>query len=353
LRYGINGVWNSLHLSERLQQSFGTPISLTRKNREILKNSSKSKIWKLELQNNTERIPIILKIIKHPSRPNSSAELAIYREENKRFKGLLPAIYFIQHHVKGDHCWVCMEHVHPIKGQITFTPELFLKVIPSLAMLHARTYNNRKTQTSEALANHLPIYTSRMTIVKHREIYERSVIELEEAIKNNQLKKLIGPSYKTLIKILRNGPIYFPEVIESGESIIHSDLHISNMACSNIYKDHWKIKFIDWERARYAPPWYDLVIMLGSYFNRREKWKDTEEWMISRAATLYANEMAKHGILFKHDPVKLYKMTQLQHILENRLHLHLQSALQGRVKDVSISGYVEKIMTWGKELKLY
>ncbi len=328
-------------------------LSLSKKNRVTLKNTSKSKIWRLEEKKGAKQLPVILKIIKDPSRPTSAAELAVYREERKLFEGLLPAIYFIKPNAKGKECWVCMEHVHPIKGQIKFSPELFLKVIPSLALLHARTYNKRNSPSSEDLARHLPIYTSRRMFMKHREIYEKSEIELEEAMKNNQLKKMIDGSYKNIRRILRNGPIYFPEVIESGESVIHSDLHISNMACAPINKDSWKIKFIDWERAKFAPPWYDLVIMLGSYLNRREKWKDKEEWMITRIATLYANEMAKHGIVFRHDPVKLYKMTQLQHILENRLHLHLKSALEGRVKEVSISGYLEKINGWGKEFKLY
>ena len=163
----------------------------------------------------------------------------------------------------------------------------------------------------------------------------------------------MAPSYKIIQQILQKGPIFFPEIMQNGQSLIHGDLHIHNISCHNATKiKHWEIRLVDWESAKYAPVWFDLVVLVEILIDFRKDWHSDADEIRAHCVHLYSEEMKKHGITFQTDPLQLLKMTYLQRTLEKRLLNHLRRVLRGE-KSVLLKRYLEKIVVWGKELGLY
>jgi thiamine kinase-like enzyme len=349
----IGRTWRKLNFSEQIGSVLKDSVSLSKEHRVCLKDSFKSSIWSLEANGKNKTYPVILKIFKPVNRTESLVELNMYRKAGKLLHGLMPDIYFIEQRVNGNEWWVCMEHNKPVKGQLVFTPRHFLNIIPSLAELHARTYNDKFKSHKSLFSDWLPVYQSVVMKRERHETNEKTKLLLEEAMNHPHLKEMIQPSYSTIKKLLQKGSLYFPEMIEAGQSIVHSDLQTANMCCSDITKKNWPIKFIDWEGAKYAPCWFDMVNMVGIFFAYRKDWRAHEQAITQQCVQLYAQEMKKRGIVWKQDPYKLYKMTFLQRILEKTLFLQLNWEVKGIKKGLLLPGIVDKINRWGKELKLF
>lgn len=338
--------WRKLHLSGAMGRVFKDKVRLNRRNRVCLKDSFKSSIWSLELEGAKKTYPIILKIFKSLKRQESAIELHMYRKAGVVLRGLMPDIYHIERKVDGGNWWVCMERGTPVKGQLTFTPRHFLRIVPALAELHARTYNHRFDRYRQDFADWLPMYMSGQARKERKETNLKTSALIEEAMRIPRLKELIKPVYAKLQRIMNKGPVHFPEVVEAGQSIVHSDLQTANMCCSNIGDNVWDIRFIDWEGARYAPCWFDMVNMIGIFFAYRADWRPHEESLTAACARLYSREMERRGIVFRHDPVKLYRMAYLQRILEKSLYLQLQWEIHGIKKGVLLPGFLQKINQW-------
>ncbi len=348
----IGRTWRKLHFSDQIGSVLKDSVSLSKKNRVCLKDSFKSSIWSLEARGKNKTYPILLKIIKPVNRTESLVELNMYRKAGKLLHGLMPDIYLIEKRVNENEWWVCMERSKPVKGQLVFTPHHFLNIIPSLAELHARTYNDNFNSHKSLFSDWLPVYQSAAMKRERVETNEKTKLLLEEAMHLPHLKEIIQPSYSIIKKLLRKGPMYFPEIIEAGQSIVHSDLQTANMCCSDLTKRNWSIKFIDWEGAKYAPCWFDMVNMIGIFFAYRKDWREHEQEIVGQCVQRYAREMKKRGIVWKLDPYKLYKMAFLQRILEKTLYLQLNWEVKGIKKGLLLPGMVNKINRWGKELKL-
>lgn len=348
----ISRLWRERLCAIKFTGHFGSIITLNDTNMECLKDTVKSTIWRLEVTANEQPHPIILKIFKAPIANQDLIELNMYRIASGILPDLMPNIYSIEEGINVGDCWVFMEFVPQLKGQVIFTPDHFDKIIPALARLHAQTYNDRFYQRSDLFADWLPQYDSEASIMERKKTNKETLEYLDKAMRRPDLKMRLESSYSMLQSILPNGPEFFPELIQAGKSIIHNDLQTPNIGCSNVAEDNWNIKFIDWEGARFAPCWFDMFNLAGVFFAYRKDWRHAEEAVIQRCAHLYADEMGKHGITFQEDPVRLYKMAYLQRVLEKSLYLQLHWATEGHKQSFLLEGYLEKIKGWGKELGL-
>lgn len=351
----ISKVWESLRLSKKLKKDFTNP-SLDPQKMLCIKDSYKSSIWKLNLNTAGYTQPIILKIIKAQKQPRdkSVVEFNIYLKAHQFLKDFMPKIYLIQEGVLNNQIWILMEHIQPLHGQFEFAPKYFNHIIPTLAKLHGHTFNERFHQQKNVFADWLPQYQSRSLEKERQRKNKKTQRQLEKAMKHNDLYKLLKPSYPLLKQILKRGPNYFPEIIEAGQSIVHRDLQTHNIACNHVNRQEaWDVKFIDWEGAKFAPTWFDMVSLVGVFLAYREDWKASEESIIRRCVHLYASEMKKQGITYTIDPVLLFKMAYLQNILEKDLYNQLSWKMSGRKKVFLAPGFIEKINSWGKELGLF
>lgn len=349
----ISLMWRELHCADKLTEYYGQPVMLNDHHMEILKETTKSTIWKLEVTTNQQSHPIILKIFKAPIVEQSLIELNMYRRASGILSGLMPNIHMVQEGLNGNDVWVFMEFVPQLKGQIIFTPDRFDNIIPTLAEFHARTYNERLYTQWEVFSDWLPLYHSESETLERQKTNKKALDYLDKAMSRPELKARLDSNYKKVQSILLKGPEYFPELIQAGKSIIHSDLQTPNIGCNNVNEPNWNIKFIDWEGARFAPCWFDMFNLIGVFFAYRKDWRNDEEDVVVRCAHLYAAEMLKYGIRFHEDPVRLYKMAYLQRVLERSLCLQLEWAVEGNKQAFLLEGYLEKINAWGKELGLH
>lgn len=349
----IHRTWRQLNCVEKLGECFGEDVSLDQDHMKCLKDSYKSSIWSLRIKGTKQSHPIILKVFKPRSRKRaeSAVEIKMYRKASKFLQDFMPTIY-MRFRVPDYGYWVFMEHVPQQIGHDVFTPKHFNYIIPTLAKLHAHTFNSRFTLQNNLFGDWLPCYLSKDMMKERKQTNKETKKYLDAAMNRPDLQEILKPSYALLHILLQKGPYYFPEMNAAGQSIIHSDLSLQNIG-SNHINNNWKIKFIDWEGATFAPCWFDLVNLVGVFLGRKAEWKAHEEAVIRHCARMYANEMKKHGISFETDPVKLYQMAQLQHILERGLYLQLSWEVNGRKKGVMLQGYIEKINGWGKELGLH
>ncbi|MCQ6559706.1 phosphotransferase [Paenibacillus mendelii] len=345
--------WREYQCADKFAAHFGSAVKLNDRNMEELKETAKSAIWKLEIAVNGNSVPIILKMFKAPIADQDLIELNMYREASGILSDLMPAIFMIQERMNGDDTWVFMEYVPQLKGQVIFTPDHFDRIIPALAKLHAQTYNDRFYSHWDLFADWLPRYDSETTSLERQKTHKETLEYLDKAMERPELRQRLETSSDMLRRVLKKGPIYFPELVQAGKSIIHNDLQTPNIGCGNVEEADWNIKFIDWEGARFAPCWFDMFNLIGVFFAYRKDWRSAEESVIHRCAHLYAAEMLKYGIRFDGDPVRLYKMAYLQRVLERSLHLQLHWATDGQKPAFLLEGYLEKINVWGKELGLH
>lgn len=351
----IRRTWRKMGFAESFKPYFGNGVTLNHRKMECLKDSYKSSIWKLEIEHEQKRFPIILKISKplKRDRPESTVEKNIYRKAKKVLQPFMPLVYKTKRNMNGRDLWVFMEYIEPLKGRVQYNPDHFDKIIPTLAKLHSSTMNERFKQHERLFDDWLPQFNSIVMREERKSINKLTLFYLDEAMKNNNLKEMINPYYSLVKGLLQRGPDYFPEVVHEGCCIIHGDLHTANIATNNVKDKSWNIKFIDWEGAKYAPCWFDLVNLIGVFLAYRREWGDQEEAITRRCIQLYSNEMKKHGVIFKTDPLKLYQMAFLKRILEKGLYLQLNWAVTGKKEAKLLPVYLEKIKVLGKKLELY
>lgn len=345
--------WRELHCAEQISPHFGSSIVLNDRKMECLKETVKSAIWKLEVCANKQAHAIILKIFKAPVIDQKLTELNMYRKAGPILPDLIPTIYLILEGMNDDEVWVFMEYIPQVKGQVIFTPDHFDRIIPSLAKLHALTYNDNFYNKWDVFEDWLPRYESESLSAERMKNHEKTLEYLDKAMEHPEITPKLSSSYNDLKCVLKKGPFYFPELIQAGKSIIHNDLQTPNMGCHNVADSTWNIKFIDWEGARFSPCWFDMFNLIGVFFAYRKDWRNDEESVIERCAPLYAAEMLKYGINFELKPITLYKMAYLQRVLEKSLYQQLHWGIDGVKPAFLLDGYLEKIKVWGKELGLY
>ena len=155
--------WRSLQCAKKFKKFWNKEVVLNHHRMECLKDTYKSCIWKLEIEVDNKRIPIILKVFKPLSKPRaeSTIEKNMYRKASKVLQPFIPIIYMTKKNVNGRDLWVFMEYVEKIQGRIQFHPRQFEKIIPTLAKLHASTMSESFTPHKKLFTNWLPSYDSR------------------------------------------------------------------------------------------------------------------------------------------------------------------------------------------------
>ncbi|MGG2065159.1 phosphotransferase [Bacillus sp. S14(2024)] len=338
-----------MKVAEKLSYSMDKRVVIDLEKMECLKSTRRSSIYKLSLQTKVGYYPIILKVYNSSDYKNE-VEINIYDRAYPILKEFLPEIYLIEQN--GNETWIFMEFIRQVRGQITFSPKHFDYIIPTVAKLHAHTFEDKVKKHKDVWESWLPIYeSSRMR--SDRAKYIRKTIDfLDDAMKDDRLREVIKPHYKSLIKLCNKGPDFFPELFENGSSITHGDLHMQNICSNNMtLNTHWNIQFIDWESTKYAPVWFDMVVLVEILLGFRKDWQGRAEEIRTHCVEFYAKEMKKNGITFKNAPINLYKMAYLQRTLEKGLHTQLRRIFDNRGGEL-LTYHLEKISTWGKELGL-
>jgi Predicted choline kinase involved in LPS biosynthesis len=341
----IRRVWRERNFGDRFKELLQGEVRLERRSMTCIKDSYKSSIWKLVVKSDVKRIRVILKISKQlrRPRPESTVERNIYRKARKILQPFMPQIYLTKRNVNGRDLWVFMEYIEPIQGRVEYGPQHFKQIIPLLAKLHASTMNERFAKQERVFRDWLPHHQSDEAKKERRRINRETRSYLRQAMKVPELRGLLQPHEALLRKLLAKGPGYFPEVTREGLSVTHGDLHTENIASNQLNKPNWQIKLIDWEGAKYAPCWYDLVYLVGVFLAYRREWQEEEEAITERAVRLYVDEMKRHGIEFKTDGMTLYRMAYLKRILERGLYLQLKWAVSGQKEAKLLPVYLQKI----------
>ena len=346
--------WQYFGWKEKFEDVLGKNVELVDDQIVCLKNSrERTSIWKLIITNGVESLPLVLKIYKPPLKENHIVEINMYLKANKVLHEFMPKVYWVESKVNSEEIWMFIEYVEPLRGQITLTPKHYDKIIPTLAKFHAQTFQDRFFQNDDLFDSWLPHYHSKLMTSERNKHISKTFECLDKAMKDPNLREIVSPSYTIIQQILKKGPIFFPEITKNGQSLVHGDLHIHNISCHNARKDEdWQIRLVDWESAKYAPVWFDLVVLVEILIDFRKDWHKDADEIREHCVHLYCEEMKKHGITFQTDPLKLFKMTYLQRTLEKRLLNHLRRVLRGE-KSILLKRYLEKINVWGKELGLY
>ena len=347
-------LWRRLGWNDKFEMLLGKDVELVEKQIECLKDSrKKTSIWRLMITDGMKMVPIVLKIYKPPLKENHIVEINMYQKASNALQEFMPQVYWIEPNVNKGEIWMFIEYVKPLRGQIKLSPKHFDNIIPTVAKFHAATFENRIEQYGDIFDSWLPIYDSKSMALERSKHIEKTKEYLDLAMRDPGLRGLVEPSYPVIQQILQKGPIFFPEMMESGQSLIHGDLHIHNISCQNPSENlNWGIQFVDWESAKYAPGWFDLVVLVEILIGFRKDWQNEAEDIRKRCVHLYSEEMKKYAITFQTDPLQLLKMTYLQRTLEKRLLNHLRRVLRGE-KSILLERYLEKTMLWGKELGLY
>lgn len=322
---------------------------------EKIKDSYKSSIWKLHLRVDDGVKPIILKVVKaHDKYLLGEIEWKVYKHATGILSELMPRIYAVESGVNGPEHWIFMEFVKTVEDQVVFHPKHFDQIIPALAELHARTYEEKFYVKEDIFMPWLPMYHSTPVYNRRNEKIEQTKRWLAKAVKEPHLKKWISPHDTRILRALERGPHFFPELLRAGQSIIHDDLQMKNIGFNSMSRNaSWDIQFLDWEGARFAPCWFDMYNLVGVFLAYRDDWHEEEESIIHHCASLYADEMRKHGIVFQTEPLVLYRMAYLQSLFERDLLRQLIWACEKQNKGILLKNTIKRIVNYGEELHLF
>ncbi|MEH7076916.1 phosphotransferase [Neobacillus drentensis] len=351
----IISCWKQFNWEEKLSNGLNKKVKLLEEKIECLKNTrEKTSIWKLVLSDGQDVFPVVLKIYKLPLKENHMLEINMYQKAYQIYHEFMPKLYWLEPKVNGNETWMLTECLQPLRGQIKLTPLHLQRIIPTVAKFHALTYEDKFLEHSHLFDDTLPHFDSKEKVKERSKGMKTAKENLELAMKDPNLRELVAPRYKIIKKILKKGPIFFPEILESGQCLIHGDLHIHNICCENANEEgeDWKVSLIDWESAKYYPCWYDLVVLVELLIDFRSDWQQREDEIRSQCVQAYRQEMLKYGITFNEDPLNLLKKAYLQRTLEKKLSSHLEKVLNGGKSNL-LKRYLEKIEVWGKELDLY
>lgn len=337
----IKELWGNLNLGQKFKTRPNQTVSLDKRKIVCMKNSREmTSLWKLSVKDQDKKeIPVCLKIYKSLKKEHQQVEMNMYKKAYPLFHDFMPQVYFIESGVNGEETWLFTEYLQLLKEQIKITPAYFDDLIPTVAKLHALTFDKRYDPHEHIFSRWLPHYDSKQMADERIHHIDATKVCLDEAMNHSHLRSIIEPYYASFQKILQKGPDFFSELIEAGQSVIHGDLNVRNIGCR---------KFIDWESAKYAPCWFDIVVLVEIFIDFRRDWHNHADEIRQHCVNLYANEMQKRGIAFRTAPLTLLKMAYLQRALEKRLLNHLRRELRGE-KSVLLPRYVDKIAMWGKE----
>ncbi len=345
--------WQQNGWKDMFTHVLGQHVELIDDDIQCLKASRKrTSVWKLMITNHIQSLPVVLKIYKKPLKGNHQVEINMYEKGHEVLQEFMPKLYGVEI-VNDDELWMFFEYVRPLRGQIKLVPKHLEKIIPTVAKFHAHTFESHYLRYEDTFNAWVPSYYSNKKNREKTKHIEKTKKHLERGMENQRVRKVLEPHYDVLQNVLQKGPIFFPEIIEAGQSLIHGDMHIHNISCHNATEaQDWQIRFVDWESVKYAPVWFDLVVLVEILLDFRRDWQKDAEEIRKKCIDVYSKEMEKYGVTFSSDPLNLLKMTYLQRTLEKKLSNHIRRMLRGE-KSPLLAKYLQKINDWGKELGLY
>lgn len=311
----------------------------------VLRNKRYS-LWRLHLRTTGGQAhPVFLKILKSTRR--NRVECNVYRRARRLIAPVLPQVYALRSH--RGWMWIFQEQVEPLADRFSFSPESFARVMPAVARLHAAAFRPGPAVTPEPFRPWLPSYAR--GIYYKRDAYERTRRAIKRALRSTRLAALLRPHLPTLDILLKQGPAQFRELARTGWSVIHGDLHLHNICCNDLQAEPWDVRFIDWESARFAPVWFDLVVLVEMLIDFRQDWWPHEVQIRRRAVAEYLRAMERQGIRIAEKPWRPLGLAYLQRTLEIGLRTQLRRALQGRPAPL-LPRYLEKLTRWSRALGL-
>ena len=104
-----------------------------------------------------------------------------------------------------------MEFVSQIRGQLTFHPKHFKYIIPSVAELHSRTFEN-KTISDGKWRSWLPVYESETMRKGRKKQIKKTAELLDRALKDERTKDIVKPHYRQITNLLEQESRIFPRI---------------------------------------------------------------------------------------------------------------------------------------------
>lgn len=325
-------------------QHGGGPWTLT--DVAALQRNQRYSLWTLKLAApDGERRRAVLKVLGLSRRMR--IERNLYMKGYPVLGPVLPRVYACREH--RGRTWVFQEHVRQLAGRHPWAPGTFARVIPMVARLHAATYRPGGSPAPEAFAGWVPSYAG--GYYAGRGAYRRTRAYLRRALRRPRLAAQLRPYRRLLLRLLRRGPASFRELARTGWAVIHGDLHAHNICCNNLTADPWDLRLIDWESMRYAPVWFDLIVLVEMLMDFRPDWRGQQAEIRRRAIADYLSAMESHGIKIEGDHQRLYRLAYLQRTLERGLPTQLRRALEGR-EAALLQPYLRKVRRWSRQMKL-
>ncbi|HEX6988511.1 MAG TPA: phosphotransferase [Bacillota bacterium] len=311
-----------------------------------LQRNARYGLWQLTLRTpDGKRRAAILKILGSSRRMR--IERNLYLRGYSTLAPLLPRVYACRR--QGARTWIFQEHVRQLAGRHPWTPETFTRVIPTVARLHAATYRRGGSPAPRDFGGWVPSYAG--GYYAGRDAYRQTRAYLRRALRRPRLAAQLRPYRRLLLYLLRRGPASFRELRRTGWAIIHGDLHAHNICCNDLDAENWDIRLIDWESMRYAPVWFDLIVLVEMLMDFRPDWRSRQGAIRRRAIADYLKAMESHGIRIGGDHMRLYRLAYLQRTLERGLRTQLRRALEGR-EAALLKPYLRKVRRWSRRLGL-
>ncbi|MED4591028.1 hypothetical protein P9304_20600, partial [Priestia flexa] len=128
-----------LKIEEKLSASIGEKITIDSTDLKCLKSTTRSSIYKLVVSTKHDSFPLIFKTYSKNNYKND-IEINMYTKGYSKLKSFFPTIYLVEEYK--EETWIFMEFVQQVRGQLVFTPKHFQSIIPSVAKLHANTFDS-------------------------------------------------------------------------------------------------------------------------------------------------------------------------------------------------------------------
>ncbi|MFD2612369.1 phosphotransferase [Paenibacillus gansuensis] len=342
-----------MRIERKLSAYFHKRVTLAEGDIRCLKDTQKSQVWRLGIRKDGKAGYIVLKIIKPLpfTREKSLVEINMYRKAKPVLNRFMPDVYYTESLVNGGEFWAFMQYVRPTSKRKRISIHELETVMKNLAQFHSLTYNRRFSRHRRRFEGWLPFHYSSDQKQLRLVTMQKTLAYLDQAMQRPDLHSILAPHYSFLEGQLRKGPDFFRRLKRAGQSVVHQDLISLNISFTG--SSSQQVAFIDWESAKFAPCWFDVVHAVRMYIMEHPEWENREAQLAERCARTYARAMKRLGIRFGSPAVTLYKMASVQMILQHYLYLFLRRAMKGRQPAPDLVRDLQKLNIWGQQLGLH
>ena len=335
--------WQAWRVAEAVAIAHGHPRRPQLRAVRLRLRNRRYSLWQLELEADGSPLPpVILKVLSHHRRNRVEREL--WCKGRRLLAPVLPILYGC--HTLDGHTWLFQQQVLPLAGRIALRPATFAQILPAVATLHALAW---RMGPGPAPTPWLPNCSDGPYAGPRA--YARTRAYIERALRRQDLRRLLKPYRGLLMALLDGGSGLFGELAATVWSIVHGDLHMHNVCCNDLGSRRWDVRFIDWQTARFAPVWFDLVVLVELLIDFRRDWWPEAADIRRQAFEHYRRALEERGLELSGDPWRLYRLAYLQRTLEIGLRTQLRRALDGRDSPL-LERYLHKLADWSRELQL-